>query len=117
MNGFMSARAVVALAELPAGFVLDILTTMDADRWERLSQLFHAASEREPAERQKFLAGACAGDEELRREIESGVRLLKEQASAKCRPAGERREEPVAGETHSDQQCENARFRVPVFEI
>ncbi len=71
MNDFMSARAVVAPAELPAGFVLDILTTMDADRWERLSQLFHAASERGPAEREKFLAGACAGDEELRREIES----------------------------------------------
>lgn len=44
---------------------------MDAKRWERVSELFHVASEYPPAERQKFLVNACQDDEELRREVES----------------------------------------------
>jgi serine/threonine-protein kinase len=44
---------------------------MNADRWRQIETLFHAAREREPAERGPFLDEACAGDEELRREIDS----------------------------------------------
>jgi eukaryotic-like serine/threonine-protein kinase len=44
---------------------------MKADEWQRISNLFHAALEREPDERAAFLAHACAGDERLRREVES----------------------------------------------
>ena len=41
------------------------------ERWELVSELYHAALEREEAQRGAYLAAACAGDEELRREVES----------------------------------------------
>ncbi|HET8675204.1 MAG TPA: serine/threonine-protein kinase [Blastocatellia bacterium] len=44
---------------------------MKADEWQRVNDLFHAALEREPGERAAFLVHACAGDEDLRREVES----------------------------------------------
>ena len=40
-------------------------------RWQRTEQVLHAALEREEPERAAFLREACAGDEQLRREIES----------------------------------------------
>src|SRR5262245_25112824 len=47
---------------------------MDQKRWEKIIDLYHAASEREPAVRSTFLANACEGDDELRREVESLLR-------------------------------------------
>src|SRR5687768_1229586 len=44
---------------------------MPAERWQQIEKLFHAALERTPSERAALLADACAGDEELRREVES----------------------------------------------
>ena len=44
--------------------------TLDKQRWRQVETLYHAALEREPAARGSFLAQACAGDEELRREVE-----------------------------------------------
>ena len=44
---------------------------MSDDRWTIVDRLFDAALEREPHERAAFLDEACAGDEPLRREIES----------------------------------------------
>jgi serine/threonine protein kinase/Tol biopolymer transport system component len=44
---------------------------MKAKRWRQIEALFHAARERQPGERAEFLAKACAGDEELRREVDS----------------------------------------------
>ena len=44
---------------------------MKADEWQRINDLFHTALEREPGERAAFLVHACAGDEGLRREVES----------------------------------------------
>jgi eukaryotic-like serine/threonine-protein kinase len=41
------------------------------DRWEQTDNLFHAALERESAERAAFVAEACGGDETLREEVES----------------------------------------------
>ena len=43
---------------------------MTPERYEQIGQLFHAAMEREPADRAAFLAEAC-GDDELRREVAS----------------------------------------------
>jgi serine/threonine-protein kinase len=40
------------------------------DRWQQLSRLFHAALERDPDTRPAFLAAACAGDDDLRRDVE-----------------------------------------------
>jgi hypothetical protein len=43
---------------------------MDPERWQQVERLYHAALEREPGEQARFLAEACFGDEELRREVE-----------------------------------------------
>ncbi len=43
---------------------------MDGDRWRQIDRLFEAALEIEPAARAGYLAKACAGDEEMRREVE-----------------------------------------------
>ena len=40
-------------------------------RWQEIDRIFAAALELEPAEREEFLNQACAGDEELRKEVES----------------------------------------------
>ncbi|HYJ47458.1 MAG TPA: protein kinase, partial [Pyrinomonadaceae bacterium] len=44
---------------------------MTTKRWQLIKELFHSALEREPGERPGFLASACAGDEAIRREVES----------------------------------------------
>jgi len=41
------------------------------ERLEQIQELYHAAREREPGQQAAFLAAGCAGDEELRREVES----------------------------------------------
>ena len=43
---------------------------MKTDRWRQIEQLYHAAREREPGERGRFLQEACA-DETMRAEVES----------------------------------------------
>jgi tetratricopeptide (TPR) repeat protein/predicted Ser/Thr protein kinase len=52
---------------------------MDAERWQKIEQLYHAALESEAGERARFLEQACADDEPLRREVES---LLAEEGRA-----------------------------------
>ena len=42
---------------------------MDPDRWKQVEELYHAALKREDA--RAFLEEACAGDEALRRRVES----------------------------------------------
>src|SRR6478752_7601923 len=44
---------------------------MNAERWQRVNDLFHSATERAPAERAEFLEQACRGDESLCREVKS----------------------------------------------
>ncbi|HEV8483792.1 MAG TPA: serine/threonine-protein kinase, partial [Blastocatellia bacterium] len=44
---------------------------MKPERWKRIESLYHAALEREPAERGAFLREACADEDALRSEIES----------------------------------------------
>jgi hypothetical protein len=44
---------------------------MDAERWRKIEQLYHAALEGELGERPAFPQQACAGDEELRRKVEA----------------------------------------------
>lgn len=44
---------------------------MDPGRWRRVAHLSELALEREPADRGAFLATISAGDDELRREVES----------------------------------------------
>jgi hypothetical protein len=53
---------------------------MSSERWQQLEDVFHAALDRAPADREAFVAGACGGDAGLREEVD---RLLRghEQAS------------------------------------
>ncbi|PYS68179.1 MAG: hypothetical protein DMF73_17440 [Acidobacteria bacterium] len=44
---------------------------MKPEHWQRIKTLLQSALEREPGERPAFLAAACAGDESLRKEVES----------------------------------------------
>src|SRR3974377_1285792 len=44
---------------------------MDAERWQKIEQLYHAALECEPCKQGVFLQEACAGDETLREQVES----------------------------------------------
>jgi serine/threonine-protein kinase len=41
------------------------------DRWQEISRIFQVALAQEPHERSLFLASACEGDEDLRRQVES----------------------------------------------
>jgi len=53
---------------------------MKNERWQQVEQLYHAALEKHVDERARFLDEACAGDETLRREVES---LLSYETEAK----------------------------------
>ena len=53
---------------------------MTSERWRRVEELYHAALTRSERERAAFLANACAGDEALRRDVES---LLAQPASGR----------------------------------
>src|SRR5262245_27654513 len=44
---------------------------MTDTRWPRVRRLFEAALERPDSERAAFLAAACAGDDDLRREVDA----------------------------------------------
>jgi non-specific serine/threonine protein kinase/serine/threonine-protein kinase len=44
---------------------------MQAERWHQIQKLFYAVLARTPNERAALLADACAGDDELRREVQS----------------------------------------------
>ena len=60
---------------------------MKAERWQRIEELFQAALEREGAEREAWLAAACAGDEGLRGEVEALLAALNEAGSFMETPA------------------------------
>lgn len=52
---------------------------MQSERWRKIEEIYHSCLERDGEHRSAFLAAACAGDELLRREVES---LLAHQARA-----------------------------------
>jgi Tol biopolymer transport system component len=52
---------------------------MPPEAWAQIESIYQAALERAPADRASFLAEACAGNDELRREVES---LLGQDSSA-----------------------------------
>jgi serine/threonine protein kinase len=72
---------------------------MDSDRWKQVDNLLHAALERPPAGRADFLRQACAGDQELEREVRSLLASDEQVGSFLDSPAIE-----VAARDLSDQQ-------------
>jgi serine/threonine protein kinase len=71
---------------------------MKPERWEQVAQLYGAALEREGSERSAFLGEACAGDEDLRREVESLLACEGEKASFMESPALEEEARQLARE-------------------
>jgi serine/threonine-protein kinase len=47
---------------------------MNAELWEKIAELYHAASDLPPDQQDAFLDEACSGDQELRREVKSLLR-------------------------------------------
>ena len=48
---------------------------MNNERWQEVERLYHSTLAKDATERMAFLAQACAGDEALRREVESLIAL------------------------------------------
>src|SRR5262245_30612146 len=71
---------------------------MNANQWRRIKDVFHLALSRAPEERAPFLSDACAGEDELRAEVE---RLLAAHASA----GGFLETSPVPGLVHPIAQA------------
>ena len=44
------------------------------ERWQQVARIYELAVDQDPAARDAFLSEACAGDEALRREVESLLR-------------------------------------------
>src|SRR2546427_8159553 len=57
------------------------MTSMDPEHWQEIKLLLHSALERDPDQRSAFLAAACAGNESLRKEVESLI-ISHDQAGA-----------------------------------
>ena len=70
---------------------------MDQERWRRLECLYYMVLEREPDQRIEFIAEACGGDEDLRREIH----LLLSQSNSTQDLMGHRAWQVVAGMTEN----------------
>src|ERR1044072_3243830 len=60
---------------------------MDAERWAKIDNLLDQAMERPPEGRADFLAAACAGDDQLRREVESRLEAHSHSKSFLSTPA------------------------------
>jgi eukaryotic-like serine/threonine-protein kinase len=43
---------------------------MQPQRWNKIKEIYSDAREQDPANRATFLAQACGGDDDLRREVE-----------------------------------------------
>jgi eukaryotic-like serine/threonine-protein kinase len=71
---------------------------MDADRWRKIEEVYHAALKHNAGERRIFLDQACAGDEELRREIESLLACENDAKEFLAEPAMEQAAEALAAE-------------------
>ncbi len=59
---------------------------MNPDHWQRAKELFGQACERAPEQRASFLAEACLGDEDLRREVSSLLESHQETGSVFDKP-------------------------------
>src|SRR5262245_30681256 len=57
------------------------------DRWRQIEELYYRAMERAPDDRRAFLAEACAGDDALRREVESLLAYQKQAEPMLEKPA------------------------------
>jgi len=81
---------------------------MDAERWRKIEQLFHAALERQGGNREAYLQGACAGDQELRREVESLLAYETDAERLMVAPAMKEAAEALAAEQPREGSSEES---------
>src|SRR3954468_17847585 len=62
---------------------------MTAQHWQQIKEIFNVAIELDGGERAAFIVRACAGDEALRREVETLIRSHEEDGSFIDAPAYE----------------------------
>jgi serine/threonine protein kinase len=74
---------------------------MDAERWEKIDRLLDQAMECPPEKRADFLANACDGDEELRRELEALLEAHSRSESFLSVPAFDLAVRRLAGEMNA----------------
>lgn len=74
---------------------------MTPERWQQVERIYQAALEREPAARPAFLDQICAGDPELRREVESMLEFSAEGDPFMESPALEVAARALAAESRS----------------
>jgi hypothetical protein len=61
---------------------------MTPERRRRITEIFHAARERDRAQRESFVAEACRGDARLQREIEAMLVALDSQPESSSDSCG-----------------------------
>jgi serine/threonine protein kinase len=79
---------------------------MESERWRQIESLYYTALGRDDTEREAFLAEACAGDDELRREVESLLAVHEKAEGFMAAPALEVAAQVIAedqGQTMSGQ--------------
>ncbi|HET9178678.1 MAG TPA: protein kinase [Terriglobia bacterium] len=93
---------------------------MQPERWQEIDRLFHAALRREKNERHAFLASACAGNKDLRREVESLLEVDEQAGSFLETPAIEEAAEALAraeSESHHSDDLQLAGSTVYHYHI
>src|SRR5262245_57661081 len=86
--------------------------SMSSEQYQRVGELYHAAMELAPEARLDFLAKECAGEDELRREVESLLQAREEAdgfiagkvAGVVAEMAAERQNSPLIGRNLSHYQ-------------
>src|SRR5262245_13103788 len=89
---------------------------MTPERWQQIEKLFHAALDLEAKDRAAFLEEACAGDESLRREVESLLAHKQKPEGFMAAPAVEQAMRLLAdsqGDTGAELQVEHRRTLLP----
>jgi|SRR5215813_1426616 len=71
---------------------------MESERWRQIERLYDAALERDANGRAAFLIEACAGDDELRRKVESLLAVHEQAGSFMAAPALEIAARLIAGD-------------------
>jgi eukaryotic-like serine/threonine-protein kinase len=71
-------------------------TQMHTERWKRIEEVYHAAMEVAPQQRGVFIAEACKGDEDLRKEIEALLAGDGSPTGVLDHPVWQRPDEPAA---------------------
>src|SRR5688572_33187771 len=70
---------------------------MEPERWDQVDHLLQSALRQSPSQREAFLKQACAGDEVLRREVESLLQAHEQAGSFLEAPAMEVEARALAG--------------------